>query len=411
MDQRSLRHHLADLEPVVLADPQPDTWRILERTGRIACVVDSRAASGEAGCRSVLERLRNTLVGFPQPERQAPFRLHVHVRGEALTFPTLTRALVVLSNFVDPLAQTYVTLHLGTGFSDWDLVHSVVSGIREGTQPSQVMGFRVSAPFDSIADLDLEPLFDLGVRVRFAAGWLPGCARGEVCSVHPQALRRLSEFGFRTCVEWYTHANNVQAFEEVIPELLRSNFHSGFSLPLASRHPGYRFGPQDPPLPDAIEYCRLLTKAYRAYPYYDDAFFPLNALALLVNQGAWQPRLNLPSTVQILLDETDRVGVFRQAPALSRRWTTLTELTRTPQQELLEELRSLLPGPDQRQWHPYCADCSWRNICLGLDESDGPAPDRKILDVFCGHRKLFLEHFAMQRLPEGNFTSQNKEAQ
>ena len=70
-----------------------------------------------------------------------------------------------------------------------------------------------------------------------------------------------------------------------IDNLLAVNLSSGLSLPLVSQNPYYQWGPGFPELPEALEYCRLLTRTYKKYPYYDDVFAPLDMLVSLITEG------------------------------------------------------------------------------------------------------------------------------
>jgi hypothetical protein len=198
-------------------------------------------------------------------------------------------------------------------------------------------------------------------------------------------------------IEWYVHAGNLTEFEERIPDLLLESFSSGFSLPLVSANPYYQFAPGFPALPEASQYCQLLVRNYKQYPYYDDVLSPLNGLALLIKEGGWQYDLNVPTAVQAVVDAEGRVGLYRQSPALALPWTSVSELAAVPLAEMRGRFLQFVADDWQWDKNPYCRGCHWRHVCGGLDAFGASPASTAELDTICGHRKLFLEHFAVIR--------------
>ena len=330
-------------------------------------------------------------------DRQPPIGLSIHLLHEAIALDGICPALIALAEFLGLAARTQIVIHLDQPFADWSVIQSLAKSMRASSGRAKEAYIELIAPFGEFREAEMESLFNVGVRVRFVAGWTKGCPPDQPLLVNAGVLRSFSELGFRAPIEWYVHADNMQTFEEQIPNLLVENYSSGFSLPLVSQNPYYQFGPGFPALPDALDYCQLLARTYKRYPYYDDVFSPLTDLALLIREGGWHSKLNISTAVNFFLDAEGRVGLYRQSPALALAWTTVSEVAATS----LDVLRNRFLEFTGKAWQwekvPYCRECGWRYACGGLDAA---ALSRKDLDTMCGHRKLFLEHFATLRAPD-----------
>ncbi len=210
-------------------------------------------------------------------------------------------------------------------------------------------------------------------------------------------LNGFSRAGFRTCIEWYVHAGNFWAFEEQIPKLLIANYSSGFSLPLISRNPYYKFGAGYPALPHTVEYCQFLTRIYGQYPYYDDVFAPLNDLSFLIAEGIGQSKLNVPSEMHLIVNEKGEIGTYRHSAALAAPWASISGVLDLSPDMLRESFIHAVAGEKRHKFVPYCDNCEWKYICCGLDEASAKSLTKPEMDTLCGHRKLFLRHFATLR--------------
>ena len=406
MNIETLKSRLQKFEPIILPAGQQGTLRVLEKTARVACDIIPGDQTDEE---QIISEIDSFLSKSRDSDQQQLIRLSIHLLREAIALDGVCRALATLAEFLGTAAKTKIVIHLNQPSADWSAIQSLAKSLRENPGRSKDAYVELIAPFGEFREAEMEALFDLGVRIRFAAGWIKGCPLDQVPPINLKVLRSLSELGFRTPIEWYVHAGNIEAFEEQIPNLLVDNFSSGFSLPLISRNPYYKFGPGFPSLPDAVKYCQLLTRSYKQYPYYDDIFSPLTDLALLVGKGGWHSKLNIPASVNFILDAEGHVSLYKQSPALALVWTTVSEVIATPLDTLRD--RFLRFAGDAWQWEkvPYCRTCDWRYVCGGLDASANNCLASEDLDTMCGHRKLFLEHFATLRVPDHVIGAAKKE--
>jgi hypothetical protein len=397
MNIETLKSRLQKFDPLILSTGQQGTLRVLEKSARVVCDI---APDGSTDEEQIITQVDSILSKARDLDQQPPVWLSIHLLHEAIAFDGVCRALIALTEFLGPTVKTQIVIHLDQPFTDWSVIQSLTKSLLESSGRAKEAYIELIAPFGEFREAEMEALFDLGVRIRFAAGWTKGCAPDQVPTVNTGVLRSLSELGFRTTIEWYVHAGNIQAFEQQIPNLLVDNHCSGFSLPLVSQNPYYRFGPGFPALPDALEYCQLLTRSYKQYPYYDDVFSPLTDLALLIRNGGWDSKLNTPTAIHLLLDREGRVGLFKQSAALAQAWTTVSEVITTRLDTLRDRFLEFAGNAQQWEKIPYCRECEWRYICGGLDASSNCSPPQNDLDTMCGHRKLFLEHFATLRAPD-----------
>src|SRR5665213_2254809 len=365
MHYENFKSRLQRFEPIFLSNGEQGVFRVLEKSARAVCDVALNGSAHEEQISEVESFLLN--AGDPNSNRQSAIKLSIHVVHEAVGLEGAARALAALVKFLETNASARITIHSNQSVFDYAPILSLAKSLRENFNLQKEVGIQLVAPFGEYREAEMESLFNLGVRLKYVSGWIQGCSVDQIPAIDTGVLRNLSEFGFRVPIEWYVHENNIQIFETKIQNLLIANFSAGFSLPLISQNPYYRFEPDFPNLPDALAYCQLLLQTYKEYPYYDDVFHPLNVLALLVKEGGWVPRLNIPAAINFILDETGHIGVFRQSPALNHRWSSISEMAATP----LDELRNrfLQFASDAWKWEnvPYCRECCWRHICGGLD--------------------------------------------
>jgi hypothetical protein len=394
MNFESIKPRLHQFEPVFLSVRESEILRVLEKSARVVCNVVPNGAVDEE---QIIKQVDSFLSKAWDSDRQPPVWLSIHLFHEALVLDGICRALVTLAEFLGP-TKTKIIIHLAQPSADWSAIQALAKSLRETFDRSrEIAGIELIAPFGEFHSAEMEALFNVGVRVRFAAGWTKGCPPDQFSPVNAGVLRSFSELGFRTPIEWYVHTGNMQAFEEQIPQLLIDNYASGFSLPLVSQNPYYQFGSGFPELPDAVDYCQLLARSYKQYPYYDDVFSPLTDLSLLVKEGGWHSKMNISTGINFILDAEGRVGLYRQSPALAKTWTNVSEVATTSLDILRNRFLEFTGNVWQWEKVPYCHECGWRYICGGLDASALPDKD---MDTMCGHRKLFLEHFALLRAPD-----------
>jgi hypothetical protein len=399
MNYENFKSRLQRFEPILLSNGEQGALRVLEKSARAVCDV----ALNDSDNGEIVNEVESFLskASDSNSNQQSPIKLSIHLVHETVGLEGTARALAALVKFLETNVSARITIHSNQSVFDYAPILLLAKSLRETFQKE--VGIQLVAPFGEYREPEMEALFNLGVRVKYASGWIQGCSADQIPSIDAGVLRSLSEFGFRVPIEWYVHENNIQAFEAKIQNLLIANFSAGFSLPLVSQNPYYRFEPDFPSLPDALAYCQLLMQTYKEYPYYDDVFHPLNVLALLIKEGGWVSRLNIPAVLHFILDETGHIGIFRQSPALNHRWSSISEMAATP----LDELRNrfLQFASDAWKWEnvPYCRECCWRHICGGLDPNSNGGLSRDKLDTMCGYRKLFLEHFATLRAPDRVF--------
>lgn len=395
MDPESIGVRLRHLDALVLSGSD-GSLRVLDKSARVACDVP---ADGMRDEEAVAAEIEGVLSASADSRGEPPIRLRVNVVSEALALDGVGRALAVLAEFLKPQAAVQLVLHFAEPPQQWEPVLSLVKSLRETVSQPKDLAIRATGPFAATGEGEMESLFDLGVRVSFAAGWAQDAEPRFGRDVDMAALREFSRFGFRAPVAWHVHANNITEIEDRLPETLDSNYSSGFSLPLASCSPYYRIDEGRPELPDAAEYCRLLVRTYRQYPYYDDVLFPLNELALLVRDGGWHFELDIPAMIQMLVGSNGQVVLYRQTPASGVSWTGISEVAAGQPESLREDVLERAAEAWQWQKNPYCRQCCWRYICGGLDVSVPLSEAAGQMDPMCEYRKLFLEHFALARAP------------
>jgi hypothetical protein len=391
LNAESLKARLKAFKPIYIEN-RPGVLRILERSTRD--VFDVLLDDPVADQGQIEAQIESLISQSPASEKQPRIRLSIHVRLEEVSEIT-PRAIVALADLAGSSADVRIILYLNCPTFDWAALKAMVMFLRQHLRRSNEIGIRLVAPFGEFHE-EMPALFYLGLRVRFMAGWIPECEPGEIPPINLEALQKFTEFGFRTIIEWYVHQNNIQQIEELLPNLLVATTYSGCSLPLVCQSPYYRFDKGFPALPNAMDYCRLLSRVYKNQPHYDDVFWPLASIMMLIQEGGWNAKQNLPSEINLIFDEKGRIGVFRQAPALAHPWIKVSEAAQMSSPELDESFLRFAKDAFQPDAIPYCRECSWRYTCGGLDNSV-PHLASADLDTMCGHRKLFLRHFATVR--------------
>lgn len=399
MNCESFKSKLQRFEPIFLSNGEPGILRIVEKSARAVCDVNLNGYDNEEQIVGEVESFLSK-HSDSNSEQKLSIRLSIHLVYEAVKLEGVAYALAALVKFLETNVSARIIIHSNQSVFDYAPILSLAKSLREDFKFGKEVGIQLAAPFGEYREAEMEALFNLGVHIKYASGWIQGCSADQIPAINAGVLRSLSEFGFRVPIEWYVHENNIQIFETKIQNLLIVNFSAGFSLPLVSQNPYYQFTSDSPNLPDALAYCQLLVQTYKEYPYYDDVFHPLNILALLVKECGWFSRLNIPTAINFILGENGQIGLFRQSPALSQYWASISEVLATPLDELRNQFLHFIS--DAWKWEnvPYCRECCWRHICGGLDPASNGGLSRDTLDTMCGYRKLFLEHFANLRAPD-----------
>lgn len=396
MNREILKSRLERLEPIFLSNDETGLLRVLEKSAGVLCDVAPDHLTDDQKLAGEIESLLSKYSGS-NSILSPSVRCFIHLKHEATGLEGAADTLAALSKFLGSNGTSRIIIHSNQSVFDHAPLLSLARTLREQFSLSRGLGIQLVAPFGEYREAEMEALFNLGVTLKYAAGWI---SNGQDPTIDVNTLRSLSEFGFRVPIEWYVHENNMPEFSARIQNLLIANFSGGFSLPLVSQNPYYRFEPDFPKLPEALAYCQFLMQSYEEYPYFDDVFYPLNVLAMLIKDGGWNPGLNIPTAINFILDENGQIDVFRQSPALGKRFASMSEVVGTP----LDELKARFLDFANQAWKweniPYCRECRWRRICGGLDPDAGNHVNQDIPDTMCGHRKLFLEHFANLRAPD-----------
>jgi len=392
IDPIGLESRLDQLEALVIKGPTGGL-RVVDKAARFACDVAGDAVDKEIVARQV----ESFLSRCGDQSSTAMLRIGVDVVSEALALNGIDSTLAKLCQFLGPIRFAQIKVHFGTAPRDWSLILDRLHAARGALGDQRNVEFLIVGPFIETAEVDMERLFAVGARVRFAAGWSLGNSASDRVDVDRRALRQFSEFGFRAAIEWYVHAQNTELLDERLTDLLLANYNSGLSLPLVSASPFYRFDHGFPALPSAPQYCDLLVRCYRKFPYYDDILSPLVDLALLVREGGWHFGWNVPKGLQFFINADGRISMYRQAPSLGQQWMEVGRFAEATVESLVREFREFIHDSWQWDRNEYCRLCRWRHICGGLDGFRITQVQESALDSMCNFRKLFLEHFARLR--------------
>jgi hypothetical protein len=394
-DLEGFRHRLRHLEPILLPGEKEGVLRVLDRSGLAAFDVAFDGSGVEEVEIHKIESVLSEARGLRFDEGP-PARVTIHLVHEAIELQHAASGVAALSEFLGPNVFTTIIIHTNQSVFDYSPVCCFVKALRVNFNVAERVGIQLVAPFGEYREAEMQMLFDLGVRIRYAAGWI---SPEQIAIIDPNVLRGLSEFGFRVPILWYVHENNIESFESSIQNLLITNFSSGFSLPLICQNPYYQFEPGFPNLPDAVSYCELLTRMYQNYPHFDDIFQPLSFIALLARNGGWISQFNIPSLLHLIVDKNGELGLFRHSPALAERWCAISDVQQGPPAQLREQFLHFAASSWNWEKNVYCRECHWRHVCGGLDPESNFKLDRDKLDTLCGYRKLFFEHFANLRAP------------
>lgn len=367
--------------------------RFFDRSLDIVCDV---CPSEELSAESIINRAKSFLE-TPPPSVNDPLRFVIHLPFELVQKATVAESLLKLSNLFSGKQFSHLMIHSPSSPQNWGKVREMIKYLREKSENPRSCHIECIAPFSSFDEKEMEELFNLGMRIRYAAGWLGESPSSALPQVQRNVLGQLSQMGFRCPIEWYVHGKNISKVELLLPDLLYENYSSGFSLPLVSENPFYRFEAGFPTLPDASDYAELLVRCYQKYRCHDSVIEPLAGLAMQTRVGAWHKELNQPRTIRLNIDEAGNVGYFLQTPSLAKKWTTTETLATSSLEELKNNLIEMVIAGLKGKSNPECRECSWEMLCGGLDETNATQCGNSQKEALCLYRKLFIRHFVSMR--------------
>src|SRR2546423_2306226 len=206
MDLKTLKGRLNELEPIYVSTGRPAVLRILEKSARCACDVFLDNSAGEE--ERIATELHSLLSSSLNSETQPTVRLAIHLPLESVIPTDAGRALIILSDLLGASAAVRIILHVRSWNFDWPALRGLIEFLRNHLTRSNDVPIRLVAPFREFNE-ELPTMFNLGVRIRFAAGWLPDSPPGDIPAIDLEVLRKFTEFGFRTIIEWYAHEGNL----------------------------------------------------------------------------------------------------------------------------------------------------------------------------------------------------------
>jgi len=367
--------------------------RFFDRSLNIVCDV---CPSEELSVESIINQARSFLEA-PAPSVNDPLRFIIHLPFELVQNTTVEESLLKLSDLFSGKMLSHLMIHSPSPPQDWGRVREMIKHLREKSENPRSYHVECIAPFSSFDEKEMEELFNLGMRIRYAAGWLGESPSSALSQIQKNVLGQLSQMGFSCPIEWYVHGENISKVELLLPDLLYENYSSGFSLPLVSENPFYRFDPGFPALPDASDYADLLVRCYHKYHCYDSVIEPLAGLAMQTRVGAWHKELNQPRTIRLNIDRAGNVGFFLQSPSLAKNWITTETLATSSLKELKKNFVEMVTAGLKRKSSPECRECSWEMLCGGLDETNATQCGNFQKETLCLYRKLFIRHFVSMR--------------
>ncbi len=188
MDTAPLKARLSELEPIFLGPGTDGTLRVLEKSGRAVCDI---AAHDLPGNEEIVSQIQTLFLSASNSDRQSKISLSIHLLHEAIVLPDIDRATVALANLIDDGSHVDITIHLDQPTADWAAIAMFAKSAREKLNRPGDIAIRLIAPFGEFNEEEMTRLFDFGVRFRFAAGWVKGCAEGEIPLVDKAGTKRL----------------------------------------------------------------------------------------------------------------------------------------------------------------------------------------------------------------------------
>lgn len=388
----------ADRERIVLG-LDDNTVGVLDGFGRTV----GRFASTTGGAQSsACWQHKGRDVGGAVP-RVTP-SVSVHLTEAAWRRAASRTALARLARVLVAQCPVRIVIHLTHVDIDWDECLRELLRLRKEALPNANLGrVCIEAPFSALDENAKQGLFQLGVELRYLAGWWPGCPESNYSRVDRASLFDLASFGFYVPVIWYVHSANVDELDSAVEKGLNANLNSGFALPLVSASPYFQLE-NAPAIPNAERYAELLARHYQRHRNYDQSFEPISELAKLIGKGGWNNVVGLPAFPRILFTAEDKINLYRHIPSFSRPWLPVAAVSQMQEAELVESFVSSHRTQFDWERNAFCGTCDWRHVCGGMDvpavDVGRPEAIANVLHVHCEHRKIFLEAFARMKVSQ-----------
>jgi hypothetical protein len=190
-------------------------------------------------------------------------------------------------------------------------------------------------------------------------------------------LEDYSNFGFKIPFVWYYNEsyNNIINLCQ-ISEYLSANMFLGFAFPLEAHSPYCSVLKTI----DSKKYINFLLTVYKKYPYFENVFYPLAAIAANSHHGLYTEH-GLRRSVNLLYTIDKGLQCFGHVPALAIPCETYTEK---------DDAAKCVIVPKSAD---SCLSCPVQSMC-GTEFSQIP----EHLSMLCEHQYFFIKFFLWERL-------------
>lgn len=337
------------------------------------------------------EHDRQTLLQrLDETDKYTPdFAVHLQILCGQVSPPDLAPCILRLGEALSETRQFHIRLHWCAGLEPWWAwalaIHQHGCARIQEVLDDGNSGVTIEGPIGpGYSEKVLNGLVRSGVAVRR----LIVNPVEEITDAVLDDLRAVSREGLRVPVVFYVPPDARLDWEEVVGRTMEASQYSGYGLRPIQQHPHWGRGVRGTPV-GAEAFLSALVGLYKAYPFYDDVFEPVNAVIARVD-----PRNNTKRQLNLILDEQGNLGVYRKLPALRVAVGTFAEVADRNK----EELRSALLDAGDRieSAHPDCADCRWRRLCGGMDAT----PDGNgewLFDPTCATWQFLFEMILWER--------------
>ncbi len=373
----------------ILLEGWTDSPLSLDKFGRI---IDSNRLGSIRGSDHQADHEVNqsaTLEGLPTPR----IVIRIHIVYEALHEDLLRLAIVHVAKAMMRRERIVCCIHFGSSLPDIGFVRDFVRLIRKCQEKSRRCHFVLSGHFCDTHANEIIELFDYGVNLQFVVGWWPGCPPDMYVSLQSELLRQIAELGYRIPLRCYVHKENVRQIANAIPDGLRANYESGFSLPLICSSPFYvSKHSENPNPPNSEDYLELLVHSFENYRQHDDVMEPIVELTETVVHGGWHGVLDVPTRINLLVKPGAGFGVYLQLPEYAIPWLNARDITSCDIDDLFDDLLDFYKKTFAWDKNGFCNKCPWRHICGGLDYVEERLKSITTpYETVCNHRLFFLQ--------------------